>query len=423
MVRRIYQKIRGNTFAWNSSILFAGTMAANVLNYIFHLVLGRMTDAAVYGEIESLISLSHIISIPAATLGMIVTKYSAHTKAENNPYGSRIIFRAFNQKIMTLGIPLFLLALTITPLVRDFLKIDENWPIILLWILMLLGFFSSVTNGILTGWQKFKVTSWAGIVSTSAKIIIGVGLLKIGFGVSGVLGGFILSGLIGYAIAVRALKFTRIKNENSDAEIDWVAMKKYLLPALMGIVAMTILGNVDMVLAKNKLDAITSGQYGALTVASKTIFFATSILGSVLFTMSAEENHKKGNSRTQLKNAAWLTLLATVVATFIFFVFPEFVLRVFFGDKYLGVAGYLGWFALMVSLFSFVNLIIQYLLSIHKNKSAVYFLAIAAIEVLVIFFFAKTIYDIISIVIMIQVLAILAGIYFIFEGNKTQKNA
>lgn len=410
--------IKNNPFLKNSAILFTGTMTVNVLNYVFHLLLGRMASVEVYGEIESLISLSHIFSIPAATLGMIVIKYSAHAKAENNPYGSHLIFKAFNQKIINFGIPLFLLALTITPLVKSFLKIDEYWPIIILWVMIFLGFFSSVAGSILNGWQKFKASSWIGIVGTSVKIIVSVGLLKIGFGVSGVMGGFVVAGIVGYVLTISALKFTKVKNENSEMNVDFGAMKKYLLPALMGIVAMTILGNVDMVLAKNKLDAITSGQYGALTVASKTIFFATGILASVLFAMSAEENHKKGNSKKQLKNATLLTLLATVCATTFFFVFPEFVLSVFFGDKYLDIAQYLGWFAVMVSLFSFVNLIIQYLLSIHKNKSAFPFLAIALLEVLAIFFFAESIYDIIGVVIITQITAILTGIYFIFEGKE-----
>ncbi len=169
------QKIKNNLFLKNSAILFAGTMAANVFNYVFHLFLGRMASVELYGEIESLIALSCIISIPAATLGMIVTKYSAHTKAENNPYGSYLIFKVFNQKIITFGIPLFLVALTITPLVKNFLKIDETWPIILLWILMFLSFFSSITSSILTGWQKFKEISLISFVSPLKKIIVELG--------------------------------------------------------------------------------------------------------------------------------------------------------------------------------------------------------------------------------------------------------
>ncbi len=412
------RKIKNNPFLKNSAILFAGTMAVNILNYVFHLFLGRMASVELYGEIESLISLSSIISIPAATLGMIVIKYSAHTKAENNPYGSYLILKAFNQKIIVFGIPFFLFALAITPLIKSFLKITETWPIVLLWLVMFLGLFSSIASSVLTGWQKFREFNWVSIVSTLVKMVAGVGLLKIGFGASGVMGGFVLSGIIMYVLAIWFLRFTRKKDENSKKNIDYSAMKKYLPAALMGIVSITILNNVDMVLAKNKLDAIASGQYGALTVASKAIFFATGVLGSVLFTMSAEENHKKGNSLRQLRNATIITFLATIFAVIIYSLFPKFILGVFFGNKYDGVASYLGWFAIMVSLFSFTNLFIQYLLSIQKTKAAFSFLAIALIEILAIFLFAKSIYAIIEIVIVIQFIAIVNGLYFIFSEKK-----
>jgi O-antigen/teichoic acid export membrane protein len=112
--------------------------------------------------------------------------------------------------------------------------------------------------------------------------------------------------------------------------------------------------------------------------------------------------------------------LATVCATTFYFLFPKFVLGVFFGDKYLDVASYLGWFAVMVSLFSFSHLFIQYLLSIQKTRAAFYFLAIALVEILAIFFFANSIYTIVSIVIIIQIMAILTGLYFILsDKNKT----
>ena len=414
------KKIKNNPFLKNSAILFIGTMTVNVLNYVFHLLLGRMASVELFGEVESLISLSHIISIPATTLGMIVIKYSAHTKAEDNPYGSQVIFKAFNQKIITFGIPIFLLALVITPLVKNFLRMDEYWPIILVWILMFFGFFTSISNGILIGWQKFREVSVISIIGTVIKILIGAGLLKLGLGASGVMSGFVFSTLAIYILTIGALKFTKTKNQNSENEIDFLAMKKYVLPALMGIVSITILSNVDMVLAKNKLDAISSGQYGALSVASKAIFFATGVLAQVLFSMSAEENHKKGNSLRQLRNAFILTFLATAGATAFYFLFPEFVLGVFFGSKYNDVAQYLGLFAIMVSLFSFAHLFIQYLLSIQKTRAAFSFLVIALIEIAAILIFANSIYTIVSIVIVTQVLAILVGFFFIF-WDKNEK--
>jgi len=381
-----------------------------------------MVSIQTYGEVESLISLSSIIAIPAGALTMIATKYSAHTKAENHPEGSYQIFKYLNKKVIAFGIPFFLIALLTTPFIKNFLKIDNFFALSLVWISMIIGFLSSINGGILTGWQKFKETSWIGVISTVIKLISVIIIIKIGFGLGGIMGSFTLSAIAGYFLTIIALgSIRKLKTNEIKKKVDLSSMKKYLLPALLGTISITILSNVDMVLAKNKLDAIASGQYGALTVASKTIFFITGIIASVLFTMSAEENHKKEGSFSTLKNACFLTFLATACATIFYFLFPEFILSIFFGNKYLSVANYLGWSAIMVSLFSFGHLLIQYLLSVHETKAAFSFFILSLVEIILIVTFGKSIYAIIFLVIITQLLTVAVGTYFVFSRRNKLK--
>ena len=194
-------------------------------------------------------------------------------------------------------------------------------------------------------------------------------------------------------------------------------MKKYVLPAFVAILSITILGNIDMVIAKNKLDEISSGYYGALTIMSKAIFFATSVIASVMFSMSSEESHKKKKSKNTFKYAVALTFLATTSATLLYFFFPRFVISIFFGEKYFVVAEFLGWFALMASLYAFVNLFIQYLLSVGKTNSVWTFLTITVFGTCAIFFWGNTIRDIILIGIFNQIVLILASLAYIFDGK------
>lgn len=415
------KKLKNNKFAWNSLVLFTGTMIANVLNYVFHLVIGRMVSIEIYGEIESLISLSHIISVPALTLAMIATRYSAENKADKNPAGSRSIFRFMNKKIFIYGAPLFLIALFITPLVKEFLKIDNGLAILFVWLSMFLLFFSSVGSGILTGWQKFKDISLVGILGTSVKLISAIIFVKMSLELNGVIGAFLLSYVATYAGIIFALKFILVKKDDqrekkkdNDKPVDFASMKRYVLPAFIGTLAINLLGNVDMVLAKHQLDPILSGQFGALTIMSKAIFFATGVIATVLFSMSAEESYSKGDSWNSLKKSTLLTFLVTFLASAFYFLFPNFVIDVFFGEKYYDVAQYLGLFAVLASLYSFVNLFIQYLLSIKKVKYIWVFLAIAVLEILAIFFFGLSVYAILLIVLLTQVVAILAGLLFIY---------
>lgn len=411
-------KIKNSAFAKNSLILFVGTMLGSVLNYLFHLIIGRMVSVEVYGEVQSLTSLINIISVPAMTITMIATKYSAMHKASDDKVGGRKVIEYLNKKVTRFGMPVFVLALILTPVVGDFLNISERLPIIVLWIFMFLSFYAAILNGSLAGWQKFKQVGWMGILSAAFKLVFGIILVKLTFGVSGVMGSFLIGALAAYIASLFVLRFI-IKAKNGESgkveEIDFSSIKSYVMPALIGNLAINILGNVDMVLAKHNLDSVLAGQYGALTIVSKIIFFATGVIATVLFAMSAEDSQKKSGSIRIFINASILMSLVCAVSVMAYFLMPNFILGMLFDDKYTDVSHYLGWFAILVTLFSFVNLIFQYLLSIHRTRVVYSFLVIGIICALGILFFGSDFYDILIIASVSQISAILAGLYFLIK--------
>jgi len=101
------------------------------------------------------------------------------------------------------------------------------------------------------------------------------------------------------------------------------------------------------------------------------------------------------------------------VATIIFFIAPSFILSLLFGDKYIGAASYLGWFALMVSIFSVNNLIFQYLLSLQKTRFIYSLLAVAIIGGGAILLFGKSIADILMLMIGAQIISVIIGIVYL----------
>ncbi|MFC1645080.1 oligosaccharide flippase family protein [Patescibacteria group bacterium] len=411
-------KIKNNAFARNSMILFAGTMLGSVLNYLFHLIIGRMVSVEIYGEVQSLTSLINIISVPAMTITMIATKYSAMYKATGDKVGGRKVIEYLNKKVTKFGLPVFVLAVIATPFVGKFLNIDEKLPIIILWVFMFFSFYASILNGSLAGWQKFKQVGWLGMLSAGVKLVFGIVLVKLSFGVSGVMGSFLVGAIAAYIASLVVLKFIIKAKNGKDGRIetiDFKSIKSYVMPALVGNLSINILGNIDMVMAKHNLDSVLAGQYGALTIVSKIIFFATGVIATVLFAMSAEDSQKKSNSIRIFVNASYLMIAVAVISIGAYFVMPDFILGMLFGDKYTDVSHYLGWFAILVTLFSFVNLIFQYLLSIQKTKVVYSFLVIAVICTGGILFFGKSFYAILIIASISQVSAIVVGLYFLFK--------
>jgi O-antigen/teichoic acid export membrane protein len=413
------KKIRNNAFAWNSFVLFSGSMVNNILSYVFHLVVGRMVSVEVYGETESLISLMTIIAVPAGTLAMVMTKYAAECKAQNDKKRSYELLRYFNKKIMRYGVPLFLVTILLTPYISRFLNIKSNIPLIIVWVSMLLSLFSSGVSGTLSGWQKFKESSWAAIGGGALKLISALVFIALGMKLNGLMLSFFLSAVSTYVIALICLKFIFVEGKNGNQEItklDFGPIKSTIATFFMGNLAINALGNLDMVLAKHNLSSIEAGQYGALTIVSKIIFFATGVIASVLFSMSAEHNHKKGNTKKLFLQAFSLMLGVSLIATAIYFIAPKLILSFLFGAKYDGVSTYLGWFAVLVVLYSMVNLTLQYLLSLHRIKVVYGMLSVAVLAAVAILFLGHTISAILIIGIIAQCAALLSAVPFVFNS-------
>lgn len=416
------EKLRKEIFFRNSFTILFGGIIGSFLNYAFHLIIGRIVSIPVYGEIESLTSLISIISIPVATLGMIITQTSAFNKFDGNKEKSRGDFFNITKRLLYCSLFIFLFLFLLTPLVGKFLNINNPTAIILIWVIMIIALLSSVNNGILTGWQKFREISFIGIIGTFAKLIGGVILVKIGLALTGAIGGFVISSVVSYGLSLFALKFILSAKKEEAKEIsekkESLSFKKQIIPFFCGNMAIAVLGSADMIIAKHNLDGVSAGEFGALSIVSKIIFFATGAISSVLFSMSSCENYGKNISATLFKRALCLVIIISGAATLLYFVFPELALRALFGDKYLPVAQYLGWFAILASLFSINNLLFQYLLSIRKKKIAYYLLGTSLSAAFFMLVFGKSIIMILAILFAAQIASMLFGCFFINKDKR-----
>lgn len=415
--------LRGNAFARNSVILFAGTMAMNVINYIFHLVIGRMVTPEVYGEVESLLSLFAVVSVPALTVSIIATRYAAKAKADENAEQGRLLFRYLEKKIFLYGSSILVLSLMISPLIRDFLNLHSVLPIVLIFVTIFLAFFTSAITGIFNGWQSFSKVNTLNISGTGLKLAFGALFIWMGLGVTGVALAVTLSAAASYFIGRFLLKTLLIKNE-SGVESEAIpnnpgeSIRKYVLPALLGALASTILGNVDMMFARHALEAGSAGSYSALSIAAKTIFFATGVLTTVLFSVAAERSHRKSDT----KKLFFLVFFATAGIAFgavaVFSLFPELILGILFGSTYLHMAGLLSIFSVTAASYSLANLALQYLLSLHRTAAILFFFAISGLEIVLLSLFGTQIHAIIGITLAAQWVAILGGLSFVLFQKK-----
>lgn len=428
LLKSFFEKTVQNKFLRNSLVLFLGTTIVNILNYVFHLVVGRTMSPGDYGEVEALVSLLTIVSVPSGVLTLIATKYAAEMKAVQDTQGTGKFLRYCNRKIRHYGIPILVFLVVVTPWVRSFLSVDSSWSVLFLWIVMILTFLSAITVGLLTGWQRFSDLNKVSISATLVKLGCVVLMVQIGWGVLGVWGGLALAAVFGYLASLfflkRLVRWQGIEATSHEGHISISGgtLRSYAFPVFYGTLALAIFGNIDMIFAKHHLDAAQAGQYGALSIIAKTVFFIVGSLTTVLFAMSSEESMTSRRVTRTFWYAVVLTVLISFGAVLVFSLFPVFIVNLFFGVQYLTVAPLLGWFTLIVALYSLMNLFLQYLLSLHESRLAVIFLALSGLEMAGLFFFGGSLHAILAIVIIIQALAVITGGFFVLKQRNYGPN-
>ncbi len=367
--REILKKFSSSALIRGSAVLMAGGLVANVGNYFFNLLAGRFLGPADYGVMASVIALLYIVSVPSLAVTYVTAKFTSLFKAQNEL--DRLSFFFVNLNKVVLGL-VFLILLVFTFLsspLSNFLKIESGVPVIFLGALLGMSLLGALNNATLQGLLNFNFLAFSGILSVAVKLVLGIGLVLAGFAVNGALAGFLAGALMSYLVSFWPLKFV-LKEKREAVEIEWGRVLKYTAPVFASTLGLTLLYTGDVVLVKHFFPPDQAGLYSALSLIARVILFVTGPVGLVMFPLISEKHAKNESYSGLFFTALSLVSLMVLAATIFYSVFPEFVVKLFFGGQYLAAAGYLGRFALFLSLYSLCNLFASFYLSIQATRIA-----------------------------------------------------
>ena len=408
---RLVNGIKNDKFLSNSFIFFVGSFLVGAVNYLYQFLMARMLPVEVYGELQSLLAILAIGGVLSGAILTVLVKYTAAFKAKErlNKIYSLFLFSA--KKVLFGSIIFFIVFAALSGYVADFLHLPSVVPVIILGVSFLIVFLSSINGGIIQGLENFKAVSIISIISSLLKVILAVLLVKLGFAINGAVGAIVLAGLIGYLISFLPIKFL-FKQQKENIETKEIF--RYSFPVFFTLLFITLIWNVDVVLVKHFFPAQTAGEYGALAALGRIIFFMAGPIAGVMFPMTAAAHSNHKDSGRILKRTVFLTGLIGSGILFFYFLFPEFIIKVLIGSKYLQISGLLGWFGLSMFFYSLVALLSRYFLSIGEIKCAYLAGAGVLLQIILISFFHQSLWQIVWIMngVMFAVLALLTFYYF-----------
>ncbi|MBU0648236.1 oligosaccharide flippase family protein [Patescibacteria group bacterium] len=350
-----------NKFIKSSIILFIGSITAYAGAYFFHLALGRILSPAEYGTLGALLSIYLIISVPLSAIQNTAAKIFSQLADKYQQINH--IYLELKKYLNYISIISFFVFLVIALLLFNYLSLDSYIGLFLIGLTLLFMFKLSWNRGLMQGLFDFTDLSISFAIEGITKLILGItiGLLfmKADYTILAVT----LSILTAYLLSI--FYTNKIQSKTKSKTSQPINLKEIIIEALRmiaGLAGVLFFISIDVILAKKYLSAYEAGLYTALSTLGKIVFFAPLSIAQVLFPYASQEKNK--TTRLALMRNALLMVIAIVAGiTVIYFVFPDLIFGILFGDKYGQVGNLLGLIGIAVGVISVVQLIINYLLS------------------------------------------------------------
>ncbi|MCL3837378.1 lipopolysaccharide biosynthesis protein [Aeromicrobium duanguangcaii] len=242
------------------------TMAvANVLSYVFVLILSRALGPADFGGFSALSAYGIVLSVPAGALQVIVARHVAGT-----PPHSRGLRTA-----LVVGVALAAATILAAPLLADAFRLDTTWSAVWLGLTLVPMTLTGAFQGILLGRNRLAALSAVYVATAAGRLAAGAGGAALGLTVAQV---FFLLLLVAIGVAVLGAALCR-----SDLTLDDDRrLGTELVRATMSLGAFIALTNVDVTLARAYLDDHDSGGYALAATFGRAMGWGTQFVALLL---------------------------------------------------------------------------------------------------------------------------------------------
>jgi O-antigen/teichoic acid export membrane protein len=379
-------------------------LLGGALGYVFQILMGRLFQPSEYALYSAIMALIVIFGSPVGAITLVISRQISNYRAKLN-------YELIPSYFIRIAKKLFLYAAILAPIlflilldyVKKYTKSEEDSPIIMMFVILVLSAFYSINLAFFQGLQKFNWYGLLGLLGLALKIFFSCFLVWVGFGVAGGLGGIVLAisvtlgiGLIGLRYVFNGMLHSVPPSSNRyEGPVETIYA---VLPVLIANTAFVAMTQMDVVFVNWYFSAELAGVYAAAAILGKAALFLPNGLVMALFPMVAENNTLNKDTSKILISASLLTFLMSILVSLAYWLFGDFLLYILFGGKYSEAAPILKWFGFVITPLSLVLIAEQYLIAKRKTLFCWLFLAALPVEFLAIHYWHSNLYSILYIV-------------------------
>lgn len=396
-----------------SALVVVGSNSVNFLNYLYHLLMGRLLGPSGYGELVALISLMGLLGILPSPFNLVVVKYASiiKSRAELNNLVSWLRIKVFQFSIL-----FFILIILISPILYSFLHISNIVYLILIAVPSLFTLLATLNRAIMQGLLMFKQMIFSLILESVSKILISILLIFLSLYLFGAIIAWIVSVALGCYLTFYYLKIHTKKNPKRPSILK--NMLLYACPVLIQSLSTTSLYTSDLILVKHFFSSHDAGIYAAVSTLGKIIFFGAGPIGTVMFPLVSQRSARGENYLRIFKYSLFATFVLSLAVLALYWFFPDLAITLLYGKAYTEASGLLVWFGIFMSLFTISSLFVSFGLSLNRTKVVILPLCAAILQIILIFAFHQSLFAVVLASIAVHALLLAMLLIYFSYGKK-----
>lgn len=391
IMKKYLQGVYNNPLFSGSVIMVAGNMVANVVNYVYHILMGRMLGPVDYGILASIYSILYLVSIIPASTSVAIVKFIATAPDQAETYS---VYKTIEKFVLKFALIVSSIIFVFSPVISNFLNINNYFSVALVSPVLFFSLITLVNQSASQGLTKFMGNVAPNVISSIVKLILGVAFVYIGWSVLGAMIGvvfaLIAAYLYSYSFINKHLKKYRFR------EIDLKPFFKYALPVLIQALAFTSIFTTDVILVKHFFPAFEAGVYAAMSTLGKIIFFATAPVAATMFPIVSKKHAKSEPFLNVFLISFFVTFVVSFFVVTLYWLFPNIAIGTLYGSAYLSASSNLVWMGLFLAFYSMSSLLVNFFLAIGKVWVVAIPFVLAILQVLLIWIRHSSILDVLQ---------------------------
>ena len=398
-------------FVRHGLLVFTASMLVNVLGYAFHAAISRHIGVEQYGVLSALNAAIMISTVVGVMVTTVVVKYAAEFRALDD----RARLAALARKLSIYGslaaACVMLVGVSIAAPVGAYLHIANVTAVAL--TMTVIG-FSVVTPGlraVFQGTEDFTRYAISVVIESTVKAIFGIGLVYAGYGVIGAFGGWAFGSFIAFVYTIVALGRRFRLVAGASLYIDFRRLAATTANVAVATLMLTSISYADVIVVKHFADPTEAGLYGAISLSGKILLFLVGFVPTVLLPKATRKALGGASPVGVFLQALGLSIVMSGAGLVVYYFYPALVVTKLAGAAFAPAAPYLFGYGFAMVLLAGLNVVVMYKIGIHRFDFVAPLALCAVGEIVGISLHHNSLWDVISVVIAGNGLALVTAAY------------